>query len=147
MIKFIGVVVLVIIFFIVDWLLRKRVEIKKYGLPEEIKKQFSKLEIPADKIEILTNRYMATEERSGSPTLLMGDALYDNQRNLISVEKSASVLVCHYNYKEKYVRLNSETIDISKEELARILLAQKIITVYYKSDDITNYYFDLSFLS
>lgn len=147
MIQFTGFAVLFILYFSIEWYLKKRTNLKKYGVPEEIKRQYVKIEVPSDKMEILTNSYIETQERTGSPSLLIGDALYDNQRNFSEVKKNASVLVYYHNHQGKHVRLNSETIDLGREQLAGMVQAQKTITVYYESDNILNYYFDLSFLS
>jgi hypothetical protein len=146
MIKFIGLGIIVLLYFLIDGYLKQKQRKKKYGLPDSIKLNYYELKVPSNKIEVYTREYLEETEIDGSIRIKAADALYDNNRNFTRGIKYASALIYHHTEKGKIFRVNSETIDLSKDELQRIIQKQEMVSIYFDKKVISNYYFDLSFL-
>ncbi len=148
MIKLIFFIAAFGLYLLIDHLRSKNFAKKKYKLPEEIKKRFRKISLPANKMQILTNDYYEEDTEGGNSKAKAIDALYDGKRNVSRVHKFASVIVYNdYMVMGKKYRLRSGTIDLAPADIAAKLKAKEMVDVYLDDQHIEDHYFDLSFLA
>lgn len=147
MIRLIFVIIIAALLLLGEYLRKRNHSRKKYRLPEQLKRRYKKISAHTGNIEILTNEYFEEDSDGGNYAVSMADALYDPNRNYSKVNKFASVIVYYHTVMGKKYRLRSETIDLSPEEIEKKLQAHAIIDIYYDEKNLSNHYFDLSFLA
>ena len=147
MVKIIGFTIIFLIYFIVDGFIKQKRKKDQYKLPANIKDNYKELKVPANKIEILTNKYLEEVETSRSIEYKAAEALYDNNRNFTKELKYASTLVYYEFRGGKKTRLHSETIAMSEQELRSIINSKGSVSIFIDNNHTNNYYFDLSFLA
>ena len=133
--------------FYCGWLYQTKKKKDQYKLPANIKDNYKELKVPANKIEILTNKYLEEVETSRSIEYKAAEALYDNNRNFTKELKYASTLVYYEFRGGKKTRLHSETIAMSEQELRSIINSKGSVSIFIDNNHTNNYYFDLSFLA
>ncbi|MGH2566612.1 MAG: hypothetical protein ACRDE5_18980 [Ginsengibacter sp.] len=119
---------------------------RKYGVPKIIKSNYKKIDIPLNKINILTRDYY--EDRvDGLIQVQSVDSLFEN-RNLETTHKYISIMTYdNFLYDGKLYSFKSVPIDMSDRQIKDILKNEENITIYFDEGDPMKHYFDLSKLA
>ncbi len=130
--------------YVINNLILTRKKKKRFGVPRWAKKKYKKIEIPTNKIVILSREYYEeqTNEIIPSGTFLT----YNNDSETInSTLKYISILTYDdFFYDGKKYSFKSIPIEMSSIQLKEIFKKEETITIYYDELDFSRHYFDLS---
>lgn len=119
---------------------------KKYGISKIVKNTYKKIEVPINKINILTREYYE-DKVDGLIEVQSVNALFNN-RNIETTLKYISVITYdNFLYNGKKYSFKSIPIDLSDAEIKEIFEKQKSINLYFDEKDLSKHFFDLGILA
>lgn len=147
MIKIIFLTTAISIYLIVIYIKKRRSVNDFYQVPNDVRKNYKKISIPYEKIQLQSRGYFESEIDKAYPIKInMLDSLF-NKKEENKIYKEVSIL--SYNdflIKGKPVLLKSKSIYLPEILLSQKLKEKKVIDIYFDESNINAVYYDLSFL-